>query len=71
MVALRATALWSGSVVGAQVTHTFASLSRDVLVLEASGVGDAEWLVFEREPDLAGMLASSRVAPNDDEGSIL
>ena len=53
------------------VAFGVASLSRDVLVLEASGVGDAEWLVFEREPDLAGMLASSRVAPNDDEGSIL
>ena len=49
------------------VAFDVASLSRDLLVLCASTVGADEWLVFEREPDLAGTLASCRVSPNDDD----
>eukprot|EP00629_Pelagomonadales_sp_RCC1024_P003363 CAMPEP_0119269638 /NCGR_PEP_ID=MMETSP1329-20130426/6968_1 /TAXON_ID=114041 /ORGANISM="Genus nov. species nov., Strain RCC1024" /LENGTH=266 /DNA_ID=CAMNT_0007269639 /DNA_START=205 /DNA_END=1001 /DNA_ORIENTATION=+ len=44
-----------------------AALSRRVLVLAATGVGATEWLVFEREDDLADALQKLRVAPNEEE----
>ena len=38
-----------------------------MLVLAATGVGATEWLVFEREDDLADALSKLRVAPNEEE----
>jgi hypothetical protein len=51
-----------------KVSFDLVALTRDVLVLRApvNPVGGDEWLVFERELDLAAALDKLRVAPVDD-----
>ena len=41
--------------------------TRAISPTRKANLGKAEWLVFEREDDLAGALMKLRVAPNEDE----
>lgn len=49
------------------VSFKLASLSKNVMVICATSLGSAEWLVFEREDDLAGALTALRVSTTEED----